>query len=64
MTKGILTKSLTIPSFPTLLISASLAGCALVGYALIRNEKKLEQRRDELEIQLGAKKIVNHHLLA
>ena len=45
-----------ISRLPVFMISAGLAGVALVGYALVRNEKHLEQRKQELEAQLGVQR--------
>ena len=44
----------------SLSISVGLAGVALVGYSLIRNERALLRRKAELEVQLSARRILGY----
>ena len=41
--------------FPVALFSAGIASIGLIGYALIKNEKQIEERVLELELQLKRK---------
>ncbi len=47
-----------IRSFNSFVLTAGVSSFALLAYMLIRNENLLKQRQQELEIQLGAKKLL------
>ena len=47
-----------IRGLPSTYVSLGIAGLAFLGYVLIRNEKNLLKRKEELEVQLRTRKIL------